>query len=167
MSGGYNYVPHALDDAFLQAVGFNLTTTGNRSTIHLDDLARHDDIEFDGSLSRNDIYFGDNLHFDHKIWEGVAKSLRLYDTLESESDQFVTIEMAAKARAARVAEAKKVNPTFNASAMEMQGSPGTTGIWLATLWSDKYGAVPKSWVKAFFGTSWHFVMHPFFSIGKY
>lgn len=151
VSGGYNYVPTALDGAFNQALAFNLTTTGNSSTINLEDLARHDDIEIDGSLSRNDIYFGDDLHFDPVIWGSVAKHLRLYETLGSEENNYITVEIAAKARAARVAEAKRVNPSFNASKNEIMGSPGTTGLYLLTMWDDNYGAAPKAWVKAFFG----------------
>ncbi|KAJ5087366.1 Chloroperoxidase [Penicillium angulare] len=151
IKGAYNYAPTALDFAFNQALDFNLTTTGNISTINLADLARHDEIEFDGSLSRNDIYFGDNLHFDPVVWGTVAKHLKLYETLGEEKNNYVTVEMAAKARAARVAEAKRVNPSFNASANEMSGSPGTTGLYLLTMWDDNFGAAPKAWVRAFFG----------------
>ncbi|KAJ5622438.1 Chloroperoxidase [Penicillium herquei] len=150
VAGAYNYEPTSFDDAFAQALAFNLTTTGNSSTINLRDLARHDDVEFDGSLSRNDIYFGDNLHFNPTVWKTVADNLHLYETLGTEVDNYVTVELAAKARAARVEEAKRINPTFNASTNEMQGSPGTTGLYLTTLWDDDFGAAPKAWVKAFF-----------------
>lgn len=130
-----------------------MTTTGNKSTINLVDLARHDEIEFDGSLSRNDIYFGDDLHFDPTIWASTAKRLGLYESNGSHSSKYVTIEAAAKARAARVEDAKAANPTFNASTNEIMGSPGTTALYITTLWDEKEGAVPKSWIKAFFGTS--------------
>lgn len=130
---------------------FKLTTTGNSSTFDLADLAVHDEIEMDGSQSRNDLYFGDNLHFDHAIWMTVAERLGLYDFGELGVEQYVTVEIAAKARAARVADAKRVNPTFNASAAQKLGSPGTTALYLLTLWDDKVGAVPKSWIRAFFG----------------
>jgi hypothetical protein len=132
-------------------VDFKLTTTGNSSTFDLSDLAAHDEIEIDGSLSRNDFYFGDDLHFDHAIWMTVAERLGLYDFGEIGVEQYVTVETAAKARAARVADAKRVNPTFNASANQMTGSPGTTALYLLTLWDEKAGAVPKPWIKAFFG----------------
>ncbi|KAK1830941.1 Peroxidase, family 2-domain-containing protein [Podospora conica] len=150
VSGAYNYAPTAFDEAFQQAVEFKLTTTGNASTIHLADLAKHDDIEFDGSLSRNDIFFGDNLHFDASIWAMTAARLRLYDIGPGNSERYVTVEAAAKAQAARNADAKKVNPTFNASAAQMIGGPGTTALYLTTLWDDKAGAVPKSWIRVWF-----------------
>ncbi|KAJ5708463.1 Chloroperoxidase [Penicillium malachiteum] len=130
VAGAYNYEPTSFDDAFAQTLAFNLTTTENSSTIHLRDLARHDDVEFDGSLSRNDIYFGDNLYFDPTVWKTVADNLHLYETLGSEVDNYVTVELAAKARAVRVEEAKRINPTFNASTNEIQESPGTTGFIL-------------------------------------
>lgn len=151
VSAAYNYAPTTFDFAFQQAVDFKLTTTGNSSTFDLADLAAHDKIEIDGSLSRNDFYFGDDLHFDHAIWMTVAERLGLYEYGDSEKDQYVTVETAARARAARVADAKRINPTFNASANEITGSPGTTALYLTTLWDDKVGAVPKTWIRAFFG----------------
>ncbi|KAJ5325730.1 Chloroperoxidase [Penicillium brevicompactum] len=157
VASAYNYEPTAFDIAFEQAVGYNITTTGNESTINLVDLARHEGPEFDGSLSRNDIYFGDDLHFDYSIWKIVAQSLNLYDTLGPEA-QYVTVEMAAKARAVRVKNAKAINPTFNASDLATSGSPGTTGVYLTTLWDDRVGAVPKSWIRAFFGMCDFFIL---------
>jgi hypothetical protein len=151
VSAAYNFAPTTFDTAFQQAVDFKLTTTGNSSTFDLADLAAHDETEFDGSLSRNDFYFGDNLHFDHTILKTVAEKLGLYEFGDSKMDQYVTVETAAKARAARVANAKRINPTFNASALEMAGSPGTTALYLTTLWDDEVGAVPKAWIRAFFG----------------
>lgn len=149
VSHAFNYEPTTFDPAFQQAVDFNLTTTGNRSTFHLDDLALHDAIEFDGSLTRNDFFFGDNLRFNHAIWATTAKRL----DLDGDIDGYVTVEAAARARAARVEDAKRVNPAFNASEAQMMGSPGTTALYLVTLWDDKVGAVPKAWVKAWIGNS--------------
>jgi peroxidase family protein len=153
VTGAYNYASTTFDSAFEQAVAFNLTTTGNPSTFNLADLAKHDAIEFDGSLSRNDFFFGDNLHYDPAIWATMAQRLRLHETGGSEMDRYVTVEMAAKARAARVADAKMVNPTFNASENALMGSPGTTALYLVTMWDDKAGAAPKAWVRSFFGMS--------------
>ncbi|CRG86549.1 hypothetical protein PISL3812_03557 [Talaromyces islandicus] len=150
VSAAYNFAPTSFDTAFQQAVDFKLTTTGNSSTFDLADLAAHDKIEIDGSLSRNDFYFGDDLHFDQAIWMTVAEKLGLYEFGDSEMDQYVTVETAAKARAARVADAKRINPTFNASANEKFGSPATTALYLTTLWDDEVGAAPKAWIRAFF-----------------
>jgi hypothetical protein len=130
---------------------FQLSTTGNASTFNLEDLKAHDKIEFDGSLSRNDFCFGDDLHFDPQVWIPVAKDLGLYKIGRSQEDKLVTIEVAAKARAARVKKAMKVNLQFNASAFEQAGSIGTTALYLAALWDDEVNATYKSWVRPFFG----------------
>ncbi|KAJ5120897.1 Chloroperoxidase [Penicillium bovifimosum] len=150
ISGGYNFEPNSMDFVFELAVNFNLTTTGNPNTWNLFDLARHDEIEIDGSLSRNDIYFGDDVHFDHNVWAQTAKHLGLNDNRGPAKNRYITIEVAAKARAARVAEAMRVNPSFNNSANAMSGSPGTTALYLLTMWDYKVGAAPKAWVKPFF-----------------
>ncbi|GFP58912.1 putative sterigmatocystin biosynthesis peroxidase stcC [Trichoderma asperellum] len=146
----YNYAPDTFDDVFGLVQTFKLTTTGNISTFNLADLAKHDYIEFDGSLSRNDFYFGDNLHFDPKIWATMSQRMALNEVTRDPMSKYVTVESAAKARAARVADAMKINPTFNASSTEMMGSPGTMALWLTTLWDDSVGAAPKEWVKSFF-----------------
>lgn len=152
VSAAYNYAPATFDSAFKQAADFNLTTTGNASTFHLADLAKHDNVEFDGSLSRNDIFFGDNLHFDANIWATTSARLKLNDLGPGKSDRYVTVEAAAKAQAARIVDAKKANPTFNASANQMTGGQGTTALYLTTLWDDEAGAAPKSWIRTWFGT---------------
>ncbi|KAH6654849.1 Chloroperoxidase [Truncatella angustata] len=145
----YNFDRDVLVSAVQSVYDFNLSTTGNSSTFDLGDLARHDTIEMDGSLSRNDIYFGDDLHFDPVVWAFTADKLGLYD-LTDENGIYVTIESAAKARAARVAEAMRVNPTFNASQAQMIGSPGTTALYLRVLWDSSVNATHKDWVEAFF-----------------
>ncbi|RFU75033.1 chloroperoxidase [Trichoderma arundinaceum] len=150
VSGAYNYAPDTFDVVFKQAQACNLSTTGNYSTFHLADLAKHDCTEFDGSLSRNDFYFGNSLDFDPKIWATMSKRLDLDNVGRSPKSKYVTVEQAAKARAARVEDAMRVNPTFNASALEMLGSPGTTALYLVTLWDDTVGAAPKEWIKSFF-----------------
>ncbi|KAL4912939.1 Chloroperoxidase [Aspergillus aurantiobrunneus] len=150
VAGAYNYATTTFDSVFDMALGFNLSTTGNSSTFHLSDLRKHDAVEFDGSLSRNDLYFGDNLHFSPAIWATVASRLDLYDAGDCEEDMYVTVEAAAKARAARVQDAMRANPEFNHSENAISGSPGTTALYLTTLWDDEADGAPKAWVKAFF-----------------
>lgn len=63
------------------------STTGNSSTFNLEDSNVHNDIEIDGSLSRKDLYFGDNVHFDHEIWDQSSSKFEeissLYAQLQS------------------------------------------------------------------------------------
>ncbi|KAK3987000.1 Chloroperoxidase [Cladorrhinum sp. PSN332] len=150
VKNAFNFEPHILDDVFDRVINFNFTTTGNRSTFNLDDLKAHDTIEFDGSLSRNDFFFGDDLQFDPVIWSTTANRLGLYDCVKTEADKFVTVETAAIARAARVRDAKIANPHFNSSVNQQEGSPGTTGLYLASLWNETAGAVPKTWIRSYF-----------------
>lgn len=151
VSTGLNFGSDTQDFAFQLVQDFQLSTTGNVSTFNLEDLKAHYRIEIDGSLSRNDFYFGDDLHFDPKVWIPVANDLGLYETGPAFEDKIVTIEAAAKARAARVKEAMRVNPQFNASTFQQSGSIGTTALYLTALWDFEVNATYKSWVRPFFG----------------
>lgn len=152
----YNFDAHTYDSIFAQVQSSNLSTTGNSSTFNLHDVLKHGVMEFDGSLSRNDYALGDALNFDPKIWKTMSDRLALNEVTSDPMSKYVTVETAAKARLARVADAKKANKDFDASTLEMEGSPGTTTLYLTTLWDDSVGAVPKEWIKMFFGksTSW-------------
>lgn len=73
------------------------STTGNSSTFNLEDSNVHNNIEIDGSLSRNDLYFGDNVHFDEAIW---AQSSSKFE------GDIITIRTAAESRRYRTSMAK-------------------------------------------------------------
>jgi hypothetical protein len=134
------------------ALDFNLSSTGNASTIHLSDLNKHGAIEHDGSLSRSDFDLSDNHSFDPEVWNGTATSLGLYDAgVDCEEDLYVTVEVAATARAARFREAEELNPEFNVTELALMGSVGETALYMTTLWDYAAGAVPKAWIRAFFG----------------
>ncbi|KAL7906651.1 Chloroperoxidase [Trichoderma velutinum] len=146
----YNFAPDFYRDAVNMVFEFNISTTDRPSeTFNLFDLARHDTIEADGSLTRNDIYFGDDVHFDASVWAPVAKDLGLihYDS----SDRFVTVETAARATKNRYDLSKSINPEFNASMHQHLTEYGTTALYLLTVWDDSENAAPKPWVKALLG----------------
>lgn len=152
ISAGYNFAMDTQNTALQLVVDFQLSTTGNISTFDLEDLRAHDRIEFDGSLSRADFFFGDDLHFDPAVWFPVAQDLGIYKFNGSpRRDKFITIETAAKARAIRVQRAMNTNPAFNASEFGKQGSFGTTALYLSALWDFEANATRISWVKSFFG----------------
>lgn len=73
------------------------STTGNSSTFNLEDSNVHNNIEIDGSLSRKDLYFGDNVHFDEAIW---AQSSSKFE------GDIITIRTAAGSRRYRTSMAK-------------------------------------------------------------
>ena len=153
VSEAFNFDAKAFDGIFQTVVDANLSTTGRHDTINLVDLLAHDIVEFDGSLSRSDVSLGGGLHFDRKIWDVTASKLGINDFGLSKESKLVTVETAAKARAARVAQDMKINSHFDASPIEMVGTFGTTALYLLTLWDDSIGATYKTWVKAFFGKS--------------
>jgi hypothetical protein len=146
----YSFGSGFYTDAVNMVFEFNISTTNRpNETFNLFDLARHDTIEADGSLTRNDIYFGDDVHFDASVWAPVAKDLGLnHDRFP---DRFVTVETAAKATKNRYDLAKRVNPEFNASTHQRRTEYGTTALYLLTVWDDDNNAAPKSWVKALLG----------------
>jgi len=98
-------------------------------------------IEHDGSLSRNDIYFGDNHSFNPKIFDTVAA----YFTSAT-----ISIETAAKARAARISAARKANPTFNFTASQNQFSMFESALYLRTFGSAGKGNANTKFVQVMF-----------------
>ncbi|KAL8835095.1 MAG: hypothetical protein Q9170_003451 [Blastenia crenularia] len=100
----------------------NFTTTGYNNTLNLNDLEHHAiPGEHDGSLSRNDLYFGDNHSFNSTIWNTVARYFH-HDT--------ISIRTAARARSHRVAAARAINPNFTPSEVS---SMGETALYLKAM----------------------------------
>jgi hypothetical protein len=137
-------------DAVNMVFQFGISTTNRpNETFNLVDLARHDTIEADGSLTRNDIYFGDDVHFDASVFAPVARDLGLDHS--HRADRYVTVDTAAKAAKNRLDLAKRANPAFNASAIQHATEYGTTALYLLTVWDEQKQASPKSWVHALLG----------------
>lgn len=141
----FNESLHWIHDSIfdgLVAEALSTSTTGNASTFNLADTVSHDVIEHDGSLSRNDIYFGDNLHFNASIWASVAEWF---------TDDVISIETAAKARSARVAAAKAANPDFAVPSAVASNSVFETALYLVTFGKKLVGNAPTCYIKALFG----------------
>jgi hypothetical protein len=126
----------------LVAQALSTSTTGNASTFNLQDIAEHDVLEHDGSLSRNDIYFGDNLHFNESIWSEVTAFF---------TDDVISIPTAAQARASRVTVAEDVNPDFSIPLSIATNSYFETALYLVTFGEKLVGNAPTSYIKALFG----------------
>lgn len=147
----YNFSPDFYKEAVDMVWKTNISTTDRpHETFHLFDLARHDRIEVDGSLTRNDIYFGDDVHFDATVFAPVAKDLGL-DHTHRHADEFVTVETAARATQNRLELAKRVNPEFSYTEHQHLTEYGTTALYLLTLWDEENKASHKPWVKALLG----------------
>ncbi|KAI1864129.1 uncharacterized protein JN550_009149 [Neoarthrinium moseri] len=124
-----------------------VSTTGNSSTFNLQDTAYHNAIEHDGSLSRNDIFFGDNLHFNPLIW--IATAARYGIRIPGKSS-VISVETAARARAARVEDARRFNPAFNLTQAGLTASYGETSVLMTAFWDEQAGGAPKDYVRVLF-----------------
>lgn len=149
--------------------GATTSTTGNPNTFHLSDLNQHGGefrltlllppslilfcpfsssanrpspvIEHDGSLSRNDLYFGDNHSFNSSIYNTVAKFF---------TKSTISIETAARARKARLAAAAAANPQFQYGEQEETVSLFETALYLATFGTGTQGNAPTKYVNILF-----------------
>ncbi|KAK3681684.1 Chloroperoxidase [Podospora appendiculata] len=118
------------------------STTGNPTTFHLDDLNKHGIIEHDGSLSRNDIIFGDNHSFNKRIFDSYFSAFA--------GLKVISISAAANARRARHIAARAVNPVFNYTAREDQFSQFETALYLSVFGTGTEGNAPTRWVEVMF-----------------
>ncbi|PGH23673.1 hypothetical protein AJ80_02279 [Polytolypa hystricis UAMH7299] len=109
----------------------------------LDDLSKHDElIEHDASLSREDIYFGDNTRFNSEIWQSVVDFFR--------HDERVNTTAAARARFNRVKVQSGRNPEFTYSAKNMIISYTETAQYLSVFGNPLTGNPRVDWVRTFF-----------------
>jgi hypothetical protein len=102
----------------------------------LNDLDMHNfPIEHDGSLSRQDAYFGNNYSFYQPNWDMV---LSYYSGKE-----YTDIPTASQAKYARVNDSQTRNPTFTYGFREFIFSYGETAIYLQTMSSASSNGVAK------------------------
>lgn len=114
----------------------------NATSFSLNHLSRHNILEHDASLSRQDAYFGDNHDFNQTIFD---------ETRSYWPQPVVDIKAAARSRQARVNTSSTTNPTYNMSELGMAFSYGETAAYILVL-GDKYsGKVNRSWVEYLFG----------------
>ncbi|KAI3402097.1 hypothetical protein diail_26, partial [Diaporthe ilicicola] len=127
-------------------VSLQHSTTGNSSTFNLVDSDVHNNIEIDGSFSRNDLYFGDNIHFDEDIWAQSASKF---------VGDKITIQTAAESRAYRTQRAKDVsltehdfqNPDFTPNPTIAGFAPA---IYMLVFGGVNATEVQRAWVESFF-----------------
>ncbi|KAM7204753.1 Chloroperoxidase [Naviculisporaceae sp. PSN 640] len=117
------------------------SSTGNWLTLHLDDLSKHGVIEHDGSLSRKDIFFGDNHTFAPEIWATVAAHFE---------GELISIETAAKARKDRLAVAPTQNPEFDLPDDAERFSFIETSLYLGIFGEGTEGNARTEWVRTLF-----------------
>ncbi|EPE30694.1 Cloroperoxidase [Glarea lozoyensis ATCC 20868] len=126
-----------------QLVGAKALTTSSTSntTFNLDDLDKHNIIEHDGSLSRADIFSGDNHSFNPAIWASVAAFF---------TEPTISIATSAAARKARLAAAAAVNPAFNLTADGAQFSFIESALYQSVFGDAVEGNAVTEWVNVMF-----------------
>ncbi|KAL6916738.1 hypothetical protein ACHAP8_009672 [Fusarium lateritium] len=130
-----------LDPAATTLVGKKALETGDGNTFNLDDLAKHGVLEHDGSLSRDDLYFGDNSRLNPHIWK---------QTLSHFREPYISIKTAADARKDRLAVANATNPEFSLSAEQNQISLIETALYLTVFGNAEDGNANTRWVRTVF-----------------
>jgi hypothetical protein len=98
-------------------------------------------IEHDASLSRKDIFFGDNHSFNPNIYNSVAAYFR---------GDYISIQTAAKARTARIAAARAINPQFTFTNDTDLFSRLETALYLRIFGNLTFGNAKTSWVNVMF-----------------
>lgn len=141
------------DEALVRTLGtpaFATSTTGNSSTFNLDDIAKHNIIEHDGSLSRADFAVtGDAKTFNETVW-GETRGYLEAGAVGAVGST-VDYKTMASARSQRLATAKATNPTFNLTSSQVTVSLGESAVILGTLGgSFTEPAAPLDWMKVVF-----------------
>lgn len=109
----------------------------------LEQLKKHNfPIEHDASLSRKDLFQGDNLHFDNATWQTVVAY-----TKGSKNFNFSN---AGPARYNRVQTQAKSNPTFTYTPQQFVLSYGETALYLSTMGDPTTGIAPVDYVRSLF-----------------
>lgn len=116
--------------------------TGNMTnSFNLDHLARHNILEHDASLSRQDAALGDNIAFNDTIFNETRSNW--LDTID--------VQQAAKARLARVNTSNSTNPSFGFTKVGEQFSVGESAAYLIVLGNKTTRTANKTVVEYLFG----------------
>ncbi|KAI2622370.1 Cloroperoxidase [Hypoxylon sp. NC1633] len=113
----------------------------NATTFDLDHLTRHNILEHDGSLSRQDAYFGPAGTFN----EAVFNQTKSYWT-----GDIIDVQMGSNARVARLMTSNLTDPEYSLSDLGSAFSIGETAAYIIVLGDKVSGTVPKSWVEYLF-----------------
>lgn len=122
------------------AVGMGLT---HDFVLDLDALVKHNAIEHDGSLSRQDAFAGDNHSFNQTIFDSWLAQIGDTDV--------ITTALAGKARMYRVKTEQARDPKFKYGQKQQLISNGETALIMGIFGDIYKGDANKSWVKVFFG----------------
>ncbi|KAK9781100.1 putative peroxidase [Seiridium cardinale] len=125
--------------------GLGLATADDPSkgVFTLGDMNKHNNFEHDASLSRVDVSLGGDGHtFDQPTFDRFLAHFN--------DSEYVTLEIAAKARMAAVNYSRVTNPTFLYTWQQRITSYGETIKYMRTLVENKTGLTPLRFVKVLF-----------------
>ncbi|KAJ7647781.1 Cloroperoxidase [Roridomyces roridus] len=126
-----------IDPAVLVGVAkLGLLTSNEPDTFSLSDLALHEVIEFDASLSREDFAIGDNNKFNETIFETLADA--------NPGVNYYNITSAGKVQEQRLAISERTNPNITNTDKEFGFRSFTSALYLAVLGNVTTGVAPKS-----------------------
>lgn len=130
----------------------NIAVHPENITFDLDTVNTHNGpIEFDGSLSRKDDYFGSDVDFDRPTWDTQWRLMEEEQEASGGTGDYFDLAVAARARARHVLiKSQAGNPDFLFTQDTLSNSAGTTALYMMVL-SGMTKAVKKDWLWAFFG----------------
>lgn len=130
--------------AFLHMAAVRTNPNGNATnTFSLDNLGRHNILEHDASLSRQDVFFGNNLVFNQSV----------FNETKSHWQETIDVPQAAAARLSRVQMSNTTNPTFGFTKVGQQFSIGESAAYLIVLGNKTTRTANRTVVEYLFGKS--------------
>ncbi|KAK3997216.1 Chloroperoxidase [Cladorrhinum sp. PSN332] len=127
---------------FLFDFAITTNTKPNATTFSLNDLANHNILEHDASLTRTDAHLGSTIWFNQTIFD---------ETRSYWTDELIDFEMAADALLARQKTANETNPEYSLSDLGAAFSFGESVAYVMVL-GDKYSKTAnRTWAEFFFG----------------
>ena len=145
-------VDHQIASVFA-ASGIIANPNHEAHSFDLDHVNKHNYIEHDGSLSRDDAAFGGGVKFNQESFDKVLKVYRDAHPDKSDDEIMTDWATAAHARWARITASKEKHEegqkTWVYGIKEAIMSYGETSLYLNLLGKD--GVAPLQWVRIFFG----------------
>ncbi|KAI1503717.1 Chloroperoxidase [Biscogniauxia marginata] len=125
----------------LHQIAITTNPTPNATMFSLDHLSRHNIIEHDASLSREDAYFGDPAVFNHTVFD---------ETRAFWTGPIVDLRMAALSRLARLETSKVRNPSFTLNEQQEQLGLTEDALYLSVIGDITTATALKSQLEYFF-----------------
>eukprot|EP01110_Echinostelium_bisporum_P010270 TRINITY_DN3555_c0_g2_i1.p1 TRINITY_DN3555_c0_g2~~TRINITY_DN3555_c0_g2_i1.p1 ORF type:complete len:172 (+),score=51.40 TRINITY_DN3555_c0_g2_i1:19-534(+) len=124
-----------------------ISVDGSHGTLSLDQLDNHDTIEHDASMTRDDLYFGDNHSLNKTLLSALIAS-------SSDGGQTISLDDFANYQSVRQNNSKAYNPEFTFGGKQQTASAGEPALFLNVFgMQDESGMwrVPVDSVESVFG----------------